>query len=62
MDSGMEKVIRKISTDDIPDDALFWKSKTPLERLSALEFLRRQMYDNTGGIQRVLKIVEIERR
>lgn len=42
-------------------DREFWKSKTPEERLEALEYLRRMTYGEaacTARLQRVLEIVE----
>lgn len=41
--------------------ALFWATKTPAERLAALEYLRQVIYgyDSTSeGLQRVLTITE----
>ena len=45
------------------DDYDFWKSKTPEERIDAVEFLREQCYlamgyENTPGIQRVVEVSE----
>ena len=48
---------------DARDDKAFWLSKTPLERLEALEFLRQTFcgYDPlTDRAQRVLEVVELE--
>jgi hypothetical protein len=41
----------------------FWLSKTPLERLAALEFLRQTFYGYdpaTARVQRVLRVIELE--
>jgi CMP-2-keto-3-deoxyoctulosonic acid synthetase len=41
----------------------FWLSKTPLERLEALELMRQINYGynpDTDRVQRVLKILELE--
>ena len=41
----------------------FWLSKTPLERLEALEFLRQTFYGYdpaTARVQRVLRVIELE--
>jgi hypothetical protein len=42
----MEKVVRIINMKDDKGDREYWMSKTPLERLEAVEILRRQMYPN----------------
>jgi len=42
-------------------DRAYWMSKTPQERLAAMEYLRRLAYGEsacTARIQRVLEIVE----
>lgn len=45
------------------DEMAYWHSKTPLERLAALELNRRIIYgDPPTGFQRVLEIVERKRR
>lgn len=44
--------------DDEVTDILYWQSKTPLERLQALEFLRQTMYNYdpvSGRVQRVFE-------
>jgi hypothetical protein len=49
-----------------PDDALeYWLSRPVVERLQALERLRRIWYGPTyasEGLQRVLEVVQLERR
>lgn len=61
----MEKIV-KIHTlkehDSIAEDLKYWLSKTPQERLSAVEILRRQYYGDTARLQRVLRIVKREKR
>jgi len=46
---------------DQDDDGSYWKSKTPLERLTALEYLRRMAYGTAASarLQRVLTVVEL---
>ncbi|HAV91647.1 TPA: hypothetical protein DCW38_00455 [candidate division WOR-3 bacterium] len=60
----MEKVINKVSfKEDFIQTKEFWLSKTYLERLDALEYLRED-YKNTflkkneRGFQRVLRIID----
>ena len=49
-----------------PDDAAaYWLSRPVEERLRALEFLRRTFYSCTsasGGLQRILEVVQLEQR
>jgi hypothetical protein len=49
------------SVTDSPSDAQFWITKTPGERLAALEFMRQVMYGYdpiTARLQRVLTVTE----
>ncbi len=42
-------------------DKAYWLSKTPLERLAALEYMRQMVYGydpDTARIQRILTVVE----
>jgi hypothetical protein len=48
---------------EVPDDRPFWLSKTPAERLRALELLRRLNYGHeraTARLQRVFEVVKIK--
>ena len=59
----MEKVIRKISLKDKRNyDLEYWLSKTPEERVAAIEFLRQQRYEAKDGstprLQRVVKVIK----
>lgn len=61
----MEKVIKKISLRDKDNyDLEYWLSKTPEERISAIEFLRQQFYEIKDGsaprLQRVIKFIRRE--
>lgn len=49
---------------DNESDKNFWKSKTPEERMQALEFLRQQTYDrnNPPRFQRVIEFAEREEK
>jgi len=44
--------------DSIEDDLKFWLSKLPEERVSAVEYLRRQDHRSTARLQRVAKVVQ----
>jgi hypothetical protein len=57
----MEKVVTKCSLGNwskIKDDLNYWLSKTPQERIAAVEQLRRQHYGNPAGIQRTARVVK----
>ncbi len=56
----IEKTIKVVDLhSEQVSDAEFWKSRPVEERLNALEFLRRQMYDpDTERLQRVLTVIE----
>jgi hypothetical protein len=50
------------SLHDEPDERAYWHSKTPEERLQALELMRQSAYGYdpaTARLQRVLEIVEV---
>ena len=42
----------------IEDDLKFWLSKFPEERVSAVEYLRRQKHGSTARLQRIVKVVQ----
>jgi len=46
------------------DDAAYWRERNPLERIEAIEFMRKAMFGNdrvSQRLQRVLTIVELKR-
>lgn len=57
----MEKVLKIISIKDKQSDYAYWTTKTPQERLEAIEFLRQQYikykYDIQQGLQRVCRVI-----
>ena len=59
----IEKKVRKRPLDDksaSTDDLAFWLSKTPEERVAAVEYLRNQFYGHKGTprLQRVARVVK----
>jgi hypothetical protein len=54
----IEKVIikRKLNDCSMPKDLEFWLSKSPEERISAMEILRRQYAGSKKRLQRVYRI------
>jgi len=58
-----KRVIRIVDKDDDESTVLFWKNKSPEERVSAVELLREQCYVIQGhktvpSIIRKLRVVE----
>ena len=48
---------------DQPDEKAYWRSKTPLERLEALELMRQIIYGYnpaTTRLQRVLEVAQLK--
>jgi hypothetical protein len=58
----MDKTVLKVGTlNEQGDDREYWASKTPLERLEAVEFMRQVMYGynpSTTRLQRVLTVAQ----
>lgn len=57
----IEKVVRKCTLKDwskIKDDLRYWLSKTSQQRIEAMEFLRRQDYGCSTGLQRIIRVVQ----
>jgi hypothetical protein len=56
----MKKVIAKRNLKDSShlEDLAFWLNKTPEERISAVEILRRQYNGSSKRLQRVSRIIE----
>lgn len=53
----MEKVIKKTSIREKQSDLEYWLTKTPQERLDALEFLRQQYINFNKNVQSRLQRV-----
>jgi hypothetical protein len=53
-------VFKVMSLSDISDDKEYWLSKTPQERLEAVELMRRIIYGDEAAkrLQRVLEITQ----
>jgi hypothetical protein len=57
----IEKVVTKCSLQDwskVKNDLNYWLSKTPQERIAAVEHLRRYYYGNPAGLQRTARVVK----
>ncbi len=62
----MEKVLKITSVKEKQSDYSYWLTKSPLDRLAAIEFLRQQFinYQNDlqPGLQRICKIINQKQR
>jgi hypothetical protein len=56
----IHKVItkRKMDENSFLVDLAYWMNRSPEERISAVEILRRQYYGSSERLQRVCRIVE----
>ena len=57
-----KKVVKITSLDDSEEEKNYWLSKTPLERIEAIEIQRRMVYGRdrvTSRLQRVLEVAEL---
>lgn len=55
----MDKVVKIVKLHSEETDYMFWKSKTGLQRLEAIEFLRQQYMKFTNASQRIQKVCTI---
>lgn len=56
----MEKQVRKGSMRELSDpqaDLQYWLTKSPAERVEAVEILRRQIHGDSARLQRVARVV-----
>ena len=42
----------------IADDLAYWLSKSPEERVAAVDFLREQYHGSTGRLQKVARVIQ----
>ena len=54
-----KKIVKVTSLDDIEDEKSFWKTKTPLERIEAIEINRRMIYGEDRVAFRLQRFPEI---
>ena len=57
----IEKVVKKVGLKESSEselDLAQWLKKTPEERVSAVEYLRRQFYGSTDRLQRTARIIQ----
>jgi hypothetical protein len=44
--------------DSIKEDLKYWLEKDPNERISAVEYLRRQFHGNSDRLQRIARVTQ----
>lgn len=57
----IEKTVKRLElTKDssIKEDLAYWLSKTPRERIAAIEFLRGQHHGSAARLQRVARVIQ----
>lgn len=57
-----KKIVRVTSLDDIEEEKRYWMSKSPLERIEAIEINRRMVYGQdrvTSRLQRFFETAEL---
>ena len=57
----IKKVVKKRKLgeySEIEEDLAYWLSKTPEERVSAVEILRRQRHGDSARLQRVARVIQ----
>jgi hypothetical protein len=57
-----KKIVTVTSLDDTEEEKNYWISKSPLERIEALEIIRRMIYGQdrvTSRLQRIFETAEL---
>jgi hypothetical protein len=57
----IQKVVKKRrlkDQDSVREDLAYWLGKKPEERIAAVEYLRRQYYGDSVGLQRIARIIQ----
>ena len=57
----IEKTVKRFdlkNDSSIKDDLAFWRSKTPRERIAAIEFLRGQHHGSSARLQRSARVIQ----
>jgi hypothetical protein len=57
----IERVVKKLNLEKdstIKEDLAYWLSKTPEERISAIEILRRQYHGSSARLQRSARVIQ----
>ena len=57
----IRKIVKKYRLQewaDTQDDLVYWRSKTPEERVATVDYLRRQYYGNATRLQGVARVIQ----
>jgi hypothetical protein len=57
----IERVVKKLDLkrdSSIKEDLAYWLSKTPQERIAAIELLRRQYHGSSARLQRSARVIQ----
>lgn len=57
----IKKVVKKRNIKNfysVKEDLVYWLSKTPEERVEAVEYLRRQLHGSSERLQRTARIIQ----
>ena len=57
----IQKVVKKAAMQhfsEVRDNLAYWRSKTPEERLSAVEYLRRQQDGGSARLQKTVRVIQ----
>ncbi len=57
----IDKTVSKIAIDagtEIKQNLQYWLSRSPAERLSAVEHLRKQLYGDSERLQRTARVIK----
>jgi hypothetical protein len=57
----VERVVTKHNIkdfDSVKEDLAYWLSKTPEERVEAVEYLRRQLHGSSERLQRTARVIQ----
>ena len=58
----VDRTVMTVTDLDQNDDDQYWQSRTPLERLQAIELNRQAVYGYRGNPPRFQKVLEVARR
>ncbi len=61
----IEKIVTKFdlpNASEVSQNLQYWLTKTQQERLAAVDYLRKQLYGDSAGFQRVARVVQRPRR
>jgi hypothetical protein len=59
----IKKVVKRLLVGDkseIRENLEYWLFRSPEERVSTVDFLRRQYHGDTGRLQRVARVISLE--